>query len=127
MGSCGTADGDGLTNGQEAQLGFNPTKVDTDGDGYTDWAEYIAGTSGTEEDDYLALRVAPESDGEGRAIFSWHSETGRVYSVLFTTNLTGLWLATPLHVVHGDGADKAFTNENDVDILGFFCLEVERE
>ncbi|HET7690442.1 MAG TPA: hypothetical protein VFK41_08690 [Nocardioidaceae bacterium] len=32
-------DGDGLTNGQEAQLGTDPTKADTDGDGLTDGSE----------------------------------------------------------------------------------------
>ena len=123
----GDADGDGLPNGQEAQLGFDPTKADTDGDGYDDRSEMIAGTGGTDDGDYLALGVEPETDGAGRPIFSWRSATGRVYSVLFTTNLMGLWPATPLHVVHGDGTDKAFTNENAVDPTVYFRLKVEPE
>ncbi len=123
----GDADGDGLTNGQEAPLGFDPTKTDTDGDGYPDRSEYVAGTCGTNNGDYLMLGMEPESDGEGREIFCWRSETGRVYSVFYSSNLMGLWPTTPLHVVHGDGTDQAFTNESAADPKGYFRLKVDLE
>lgn len=123
----GDPDGDGLNNGQEAQLGFDPTKTDTDGDGYDDRSEHVAGTGGTDDRDYLALGVEPVPAGTGRPIFNWRSVTGRVYSVLYTTNLLGLWPATPLHVVHGDGTEKSFTNENATAAGGYFRLKVESE
>ena len=118
----GDADGDGLTNGQEAQLGFDPTKADTDGDGYDDRSEHVAGTSGTDGGDYLALGME-SPDAESRtAMFRWRSATGRVYSVLYSTNLMGLWSTTPLYVAHGDGADQSFTNEDAMSTKGYFRL-----
>lgn len=123
----GDADGDGLTNGQEEQLGFDPTKADTDGDGYDDRSEHVAGTSGTDGDDYLALGMEPSDAESGPAAFRWRSATGRVYSVLYSTNLMGLWSATPLHVVHGDGTDQSFTNEDSAAPHGYFRLKVDLE
>lgn len=123
----GDPDGDGLTNGQEAQLGFDPTAADTDGDGYPDRWEYVAGTCGTDAGDFLALAMEPEAAGAGRAVFSWLSATGRVYSVLYSTNLLGLWSATPLFVVQGDGTGKSFTNANAGNPKGYFRLKVDLE
>ncbi|MFN7963843.1 MAG: FG-GAP-like repeat-containing protein [Thermoanaerobaculia bacterium] len=52
----GTADldGDGLTGGQEYQLGSDPTLADSDGDGLLDGAEVAAGTS----------PIAADTDGD---------------------------------------------------------------
>ena len=123
----GDADGDGLTNGQEEQLGFDPMKADTDGDGYDDRSEHIAGTSGTDGDDMLALGMNPPGAESGPAAFRWRSATGRVYSVLYSTNLMEQWSATPLHVVHGDGTDQSFTNEDAATPKGYFRLKVDLE
>jgi hypothetical protein len=123
----GDADGDGLTNGQEAQLGFDPTKADTDGDGYDDRSEHIAGTGGTDGDDFLMLSAVPGSAGPAGHVFRWDSATGRLYSVLYSTNLLGAWPVAPLHVVHGDGTEKSFTNENAADFKGYFRLKVDLE
>lgn len=121
----GDEDEDGLTNLQESQLGLDPTKIDTDGDGMDDRSEYMAGTSGSDENDMLA--IMPESSGAGRMVFSWQSVTGRVYYVLYSTNLLGLWPSTPLAVVNGDGGEKSFTNNNGVDSKGYFRLQVDWE
>lgn len=123
----GDADGDGLSNGQEAQLGFDPTQADTDGDGYDDRSEHVAGTSGTDGDDMLALGMDPSGAESRPAAFRWRSATGRVYSVLYSTNLMGLWSATPLRVVHGDGTDQSFTNEDAMSTKGYFRLKVDLE
>lgn len=120
-------DGDGLTNAQEAQLGFDPTKADTDEDGYPDRAEFIAGTSGTDGNDFLRLEVNPEAVGMGPPVFSWQSQTGRVYSVLRATNLLGLWPATPVFTVSGDGAEKSYTNENGSGSSLYYRLKVDLE
>ena len=40
------SDGDGLSDGQELQLGWDPDSTDTDGDGFGDAEEYAAGTDG---------------------------------------------------------------------------------
>jgi len=41
-------DGDGLTNGQEAELGTDPNSVDSDGDGYVDGDEVDQGSDPTD-------------------------------------------------------------------------------
>ena len=120
-------DDDGLDNGLEFRLGFDPTAADTDGDGYPDRAEYVAGTDGTNDEDYLTLAMEPHPAGPGQPVFWWRSATGRVYSVLYCTNLPGLWPAIPVYVVHGDGTDKSFTNGNAGDAHGFFRLKVDVE
>ena len=126
-----TADGDpdldGLPNAQEEQLGLNPTKADTDGDGVDDRAELIAGTDGNNNDDYLALDMELQGEETGPAVFRWRSVTGRVYSILFSTNLMVPWPSVPWRVVVGDGTDKSFTNESEEEPFGYFRLKVEEE
>ncbi len=41
------SDGDGLSDGLELRLGWDPEREDTDGDGWTDGEEYAAGTDGS--------------------------------------------------------------------------------
>lgn len=48
----GDADGDGLTNIQEFNLGTNPNLVDTDGDGFSDFKEFKADTDPLNEFDF---------------------------------------------------------------------------
>jgi len=47
---CFDADGDGLKNGEEEDLGTDPEVADTDGDGVDDGAEVEAGTDPLDED-----------------------------------------------------------------------------
>ena len=54
----GDPDGDGLTNGREAELGTDPRNPDTDGDGVSDGDEEAAGT------DPLDERSFADSDGD---------------------------------------------------------------
>ncbi len=55
-GPKGDADGDGLTNGEEATLGTNPNNPDTDNDGLTDGVE----VNNTKTDP-----LKPDTDGDG--------------------------------------------------------------
>ncbi|GGO75319.1 binary toxin-like calcium binding domain-containing protein [Nocardioides deserti] len=52
----GDADEDGLTDGQEKQLGTDPTKADTDGDGLKD---------GAEVNQHKTDPLKPDTDGDG--------------------------------------------------------------
>jgi hypothetical protein len=69
-------DGDGLTNGQEAQAGTNPNNPDTDGDGHGDKAELNAGTNPVNALDYPGkTNPVEEESGSG-------SPDGRIYEVV---------------------------------------------
>jgi hypothetical protein len=52
-------DGDGLTNEQEAALGTDPYKWDTDGDGLSDYYEWLTSA------DYAADPLLADTDGDG--------------------------------------------------------------
>ena len=128
LGHDGSADTDhdGLTDGQEAQLGFNPNLADTDGDGYPDRSEWIAGTDGNNDDDRLNLvsAVAPEVEAY---LFRWLSVTGRVYTIMNSTNHLRSWAPLPAYIVHGDGTVKYFTNPVTDGGTVFYRLQVDPE
>ena len=46
------SDGDGLNDGNETALGSNPNLADTDGDGFDDYAEWLAGSSLLDANDF---------------------------------------------------------------------------
>ncbi|HFI0633490.1 TPA: putative Ig domain-containing protein, partial [Streptococcus suis] len=57
-------DGDGLTNGEELEIGTNPTNSDTDGDGRTDGDEVTDGTDPTDPNS-IASSIDPIADVTG--------------------------------------------------------------
>lgn len=118
-------DQDGLTTAQEAQLGLSPAAKDTDGDGYDDRSEWVAGTGGDDGDAHLNL--TPKAlDDAGDYLFRWLSATGRVYMVMNSTNLHS-WATIPAYVVHGDGSVMYFTNSIVADGTVFYRLQVDFE
>lgn len=119
-------DQDGLTTAQEAQLELNPAAADTDGDGYADRSEWIAGTAGADAADHLDLAVKATED-PGDYLFRWLSASGRVYTVMNSTNLHAPWTPVPAYVVFGDGHVKYFTNSAVADGATFYRLQVDVE
>jgi len=67
--------------------------TDTDGDGATDFAEFIAGTDPTSTNSVFAV-PAPAPQGDGSLRFTWPSVPGRAYRVLVTTDLVNWTPAT---------------------------------
>lgn len=59
--SAGDADGDGLSDEDEARLGTDPRNADTDGDGILDGDEVVLGTSPTTADEACAGAVSAAS------------------------------------------------------------------
>lgn len=70
--------------------GMWSSAVDTDGDGVSDYGEYVAGTDPQAESSVLALEPASVAVGAvTNLIFRWPSVAERVYSILRATNAIG--------------------------------------
>ncbi|MDP1580669.1 MAG: hypothetical protein Q8M02_10340 [Candidatus Didemnitutus sp.] len=94
------SDGDGIPDAwEQSQLfaagimpgpnGWDLSQIDRngdfDGDGVSNWAEYIAGTFATDPTDYLSLRIVEKSSAVVRLRF--FSIFGKVYSLEASTDL----------------------------------------
>ncbi|HMO52706.1 MAG TPA: C25 family cysteine peptidase [Kiritimatiellia bacterium] len=64
---------------------------DPDGDGYTNYEEYLAGTDPLNRDSELVV-VTVNSLGEGRTELSWPSVAGRTYVIERATTLGGAYV-----------------------------------
>ena len=64
-----------------------PDQDDFDGDGLSNLAEEIAGTSAADASSVLAIAAGGENPGGGFELW-WHSVAGRTYAVQSSTNLT---------------------------------------
>lgn len=62
-------------------------EADEDGDGMSNYAEYIAGTDPTNRSSALDLDIAAPSSGTNGFVLSWPSASNRLYSVKYATNL----------------------------------------
>jgi hypothetical protein len=109
----GDYDSDELTDAMEQGIaGANPTKKDTDDDGQSDWAEWIAGTGLTNKSHRFEINDMCRTNTEELVIY-WDTVFGRQYSVLSRTNLLDPYWTTNIAGIIGDGTRKGFTNSDD--------------
>lgn len=122
-------DDDGVNNSWEKSLGSDPDNRDTDGDGVSDGNEFRAGTSLTNEDDFLAMvRVLPQSNGDLQV--QWDSVPGKSYQLEFAagaltepgvfTNINSVITAT------GDLTSTVVTN-GAFDAIGIYRVRLYEE
>jgi hypothetical protein len=64
---------------------------DPDHDGMLSWEEEVAGTDPNNATNVFALRITSSQNPVGHPILSWNSITGRLYGLLYSTNLPGMW------------------------------------
>ena len=74
----------GLTNG------INGANADPDGDGASNYAEYMAGTDPTNKASVFAI-TSLQTTGSSNVVIQWNSAQYHFYSVLSSTNLLNGW------------------------------------
>ena len=80
-------------------LGNASLDIDTDGDGFTDWEEYVAGSSPTDQTSYFKLNIFMDN-GQPKVTPIPYLGSLREYVVEGKTNLTDkAWIA-PTNSVH---------------------------
>ena len=102
-----------------------PSNVDTDGDGYSDSEEAIAGTSPTNGSDFFQVKSLTTS--AGAVGVSFNTVSARTYKVLYSVNLSGSW--QEIHSVAGGTSPYIFTDSDPVRTArpkGFYKVSVTR-
>ncbi|HMO99818.1 MAG TPA: glycoside hydrolase family 31 protein [Kiritimatiellia bacterium] len=124
--AAGDLNNDGLSNGENFALGGDPLASDTDGDGYSDLQEAIAGTDLTDPESFFVF------SGEGSpagAVLQWNGLTGRFYDVYYATSLLNQinWIPLPDATnIPGIMGPMAITNQANTDLFRALRLGVER-
>ncbi len=100
-------DNDGLPNAYEsATPGLNPANpldaaLDTDGDGFTNLQEFVAGTN---PNDATSRLVSAGALSGGNFAVSWGSVAGKFYRLERSDSLAGSWQTVALHVAGTGGS-----------------------
>lgn len=92
----------------------NADMLDTDSDGMTNWQEYIAGTMPS--DGNSVFEITETASTNGQPAISWPSQTGRLYTVLYSSVLNGgTWSNAPGGTaLTGNGSTMSYTNCPDI-------------
>ena len=96
----------------------NPTD-DLDGDGHSNYSEYIAGMSPTNSASVFTIQTNLSSSTD--FIMNWDSITGRVYNVLWTGSLTNEFNA----ITNGIAPPQNSYTDTVYSAAGFYKLEVD--
>ncbi|MBN2704793.1 MAG: hypothetical protein JXR23_11350 [Pontiellaceae bacterium] len=121
-------DGDGIPDWWEEEFfggtGGADETSDSDGDGQSDLAEFIAGTNPTNSGSLFELDAGSDSTNDC-FIVSWEAVTDRVYSVWWTAALTNSYslLETDIHYPQNSYTDEC----HQVESQGFYKVEVGLE
>ena len=119
-------DGDGIPDDWESQYFNGPTnavaEMDSDGDGYNNFQEYITGSIPTNSGSFFAVTNFIPHVGGGGFVVEWPSIPDRYYSVLWSTNLThGFQIVEP-DLEH---PQNSYTDSgNIIEPQGFYKVDV---
>ena len=118
------SDGDGLPDDYESAYFSGATNAvpgaDDDGDGRSNYEEFIAGTNPRTNSSVLALAsYATNQTASANLILRWPSATGRVYSIWRATNAAGPY-TTHVDNIAATAPTNAVTNVAPAELGAFF-------
>lgn len=124
IGGAGDQDGDGIPDSWESQYftgatGADPY-VDSDGDGYDNLNEYIAGTNPTNRQSCFKVQLTDQTE-QGFTV-SWTAVEGRVYDVLWTPSLGQKFAVLRAGLPYPQSS--YVDNRNDAGSTGFYKIVV---
>jgi hypothetical protein len=120
-------DNDGMPDEYENTNGLNPlvndAEIDSDGDGFTNSEEYIAGTAANNSQSYFKIEdIEPDSDGMH---LIWSNAPGRFYTVYQTPYLKGSYLPLTEPIETSNSLNTVTIPTTGLSTTGFFRIEVE--
>jgi len=125
------SDGDGMPNWWERLYSGSSTGLvataDSDGDGHTDFEEYISRCHPGDPDSVFHVGdvAHPDPAHPWQWVITWDTVVERLYKVYSHTNLMTSWPATPVCQVEGDGGTKSYTNTIENTQPRFYRITVE--
>ncbi|MBN1675368.1 MAG: hypothetical protein JXR37_30285 [Kiritimatiellae bacterium] len=128
----GDTDADEMLDGWEVQFFGGVTNADADtdedGDTFSNWAEWLAGTDPTNPGSVFELGGPAAPAGGPGVILAWPSLSGRIYSVDFTTNLVTDPFAPLVTNLVATPAENVFTDDvHAAEGQLFYRIRVGRE
>ncbi|HEX9047987.1 MAG TPA: thrombospondin type 3 repeat-containing protein, partial [Verrucomicrobiae bacterium] len=100
----------------------HPPNTDTDGDGLTDYAEFIAGTNPTNAASRFYF-VSAALGTNSTPVIAWTAVTNRLYQVNASTDLFNWFPETPW-LQMSNGATMTFTETNPAGSAEFYRVQV---
>jgi alpha-D-xyloside xylohydrolase len=111
--------GDGIPDSWRNYYGVTNDLADTDGSGFTNYEDYLAGTDPNDAGSRFTAENTSAASGTGMTI-TWQSQAGLTYEVQSTTALTsGSW-QNASSVMNGTGGILTWTDSNAVSGAEFY-------
>ncbi|MCU0856869.1 MAG: cadherin-like domain-containing protein [Pontiellaceae bacterium] len=81
----------GIPDSWQSAYGVTNAAADADGDGASNYEEYMAGTDPTNSASVFAVNAPPVTGGSSNLVLQWSSASNRYYAVQVSTNLVSGW------------------------------------
>jgi len=91
--------------------------TDSDGDGMSNWEEFLAGTDPTDSNNVLRVRLQPSAQG---LFLNWNTQVGLIYQVWSATSPAGPWTKVGSPRFAADSVDSTYVGGNNA---SFYRIE----